>query len=89
VKVAYPPVSHGFAVDAAPGFSWFGRFSRGARVKRAHPHDEAARALAVPSPSPLADDGPPLEPFGPVVAALGVVTWLLLVTVAAVSPLFF
>ncbi len=88
MKAAYTPVSHGLAADAAPGFSWFGRFSWGARVKRAHSHDEAARALAVPSPSPLADDGPPLEPFGPVAAALGAVTWLLLVTVAAVSPLF-
>jgi hypothetical protein len=89
VKAAYTPVSHGFAADAAPGFPWFGRFSWGARVKRAHPHDEAARAVAVPQSSPLADDGLPPESFGAVAAALGVVTWLLLVTVAAVSPLFF
>lgn len=89
MKAAYTPVRRGFAADAAPGFSWIGRFSWGARVKRANPHDEAARTVAVPQPSPLADDGPPLEPFGPVAVALGVVTWLLLVTVAAVSPLFF
>ncbi len=52
------------------------------------PRRDMSPATAGPLSAPLADDEPLRDPFGPVTAALGVLAWLLLVTVAAASPLF-
>jgi hypothetical protein len=52
------------------------------------PRHDTSPATAGPLSAPLADDDPLRDSFGAVTVALGVVAWLLLVTVAAASPLF-
>jgi hypothetical protein len=51
-----------------------------------HPVPGGRQAGHMPPPRPRPDRAP--DPFGPATAALGALTWLLLVAIAATAPLF-